>query len=129
MATTIAEHYADELVEWRRLIDFYDQEMDDLETKLVEVIRRNSIPGIAARVEQQQSFLNEIADEFDKLSASFTEQESVLKTDDSFVDDKDINIVTEKKQNELRRHMQQAEKTFLDRKHTCSNFLSGLLKR
>jgi hypothetical protein len=129
MATTIAEHYADELVEWRRLIDFYDQEMDDLETKLVDVIRRNSIPGIAARVEQQQSFLNEIADEFDKLSASFTEQESVLKTDDSFVDDKDINIVTEKKQNELRRHMQQAEKTFLDRKHTCSNFLSGLLKR
>lgn len=50
MGTTIAEFFKDELVEWNRLIAFYNWELDEFENKLADVIQRNTIPNIAAKV-------------------------------------------------------------------------------
>lgn len=129
MATTIAIYYTDELTEWNRLIAFYNHETDEFGAKLGEVIQRNSIPHIAAKVEEQQDKLNVISKKFNRLRAQIRKQEAALKTDRTFIDDTLINTETEKRQNELRRNMQLTEKEYIDTKYECYNFLSGTLKR
>ena len=129
MATTIAEHYTGELVDWGRLIAFYDQEATEFETKLAEVIQRNSIPNIAAKVEEQQDKLNVMMKKFNRIRIQIRKQGAALKTDSAFIDDKLIHAETEKKQNELRWDMQQTEKEYIDTRYACSEFLSERLKK
>jgi hypothetical protein len=129
MATTIAAHYTDELTDWSRLIDFYNQEATEFAGKLAEVIRRNSIPDIGTKVEAHQDRFNAIMKMFIRLRIQIHKQEIALKTDSVFIDDSLINEDIEKKQLELRRNMQQTEKEFVDTKYACSDFLSGILKK
>jgi hypothetical protein len=129
MPTTIASYYIDELTDWNESVIFYTEEMDEFEQKLEEVIRRNSIAGIAAKVETQQELLNQTLEKFYKIQQQIQQQETALKTDGTLVDDKAINNETEKQQNELRRNMEAAEKEYIDTKFNFYNFLSGILKK
>lgn len=129
MATTIAEYYLDELVDWNRTIAFYNHEMNEFEKKLAEVIQRNSIPGIAARVENEQHKLNAVSGKFFRLQAYMNQQRSSLKTDSTLVDDALIKKEIEKQQQELRQGMQQIEKEYIDAKYACQHFLSETLKK
>ena len=83
MATIMSKYYSDELVEWNRLIRFYRRETDEFGYKLSEVIQRNSIPNIAAKVEQHQDKLNKIKKKFSRLQKQIREQVTALKTDSS----------------------------------------------
>jgi hypothetical protein len=129
MPNTIAEYYADELVDWSHAISFYEDELDILEKKLGEVLRRNSIVDIAGKVEGQQNLLNKVSEKFYKLKVEFEQQEEVLKTDSTFIDNTFINVDTEKRQAEFRHKMQEAEKEYIDAKFDCYHFLSGTLKK
>lgn len=129
MATTIAEYFLDELVDWNRLIVFYNNEVDEFESKLGEVIQRNTIPNIAAKVENEQKKLNVVSGKFYKLQAQIKQQESSLKTDSTLIEDAQIKAEIEQHQNELRRSMQQIEKEYIDVKYACYNFLSETLRK
>lgn len=129
MPNTIAVYYTDELMEWKRLITFYNVEMAELENKLAEVIQRNTIPNIAAKVENHQDKLNAASEKFSWLEVQIQQQEAALKTNSTLIDDTLINTETEKRQNELRRNMQQVEKEYIDARYECHNFLSGTLKK
>ncbi|MGE5106671.1 MAG: hypothetical protein ACM3H8_03950 [Sphingobacteriales bacterium] len=129
MPNTIAVYYTDELMEWKRLITFYNVEMAELENKLAEVIQRNTIPNIAVKVENHQDKLNAASEKFSWLEIQIQQQEAALKTNSTLIDDTLINTETEKRQNELRRNMQQVEKEYIDARYECHNFLSGTLKK
>ncbi|HEY8659940.1 MAG TPA: hypothetical protein VIL78_12960 [Hanamia sp.] len=129
MATTISEYYTDELLDWNNSIVFYKNEMDEFTQKLGEVIRRNSIVGIAERVEEHQALLNKVGDKFYRIQIDIQQQGQALKSDSTLLDDRLINTETEKRQVELRSKMQAAEKEYIDVKFTCYNFLSGTLKK
>jgi len=129
MATTISEYYTDELLDWNNSIVFYKNEMDEFTQKLGEVIRRNSIVGIAERVEEHQTLLNKVGDKFYRIQIEIQQQGQALKSDSTLLDDRLINTETEKRQVELRSKMQAAEKEYIDVKFTCYNFLSGTLKK
>jgi hypothetical protein len=129
MATTISEYYTDELLDWNNSIVFYKNEMDEFTQKLGEVIRRNSIVGIAERVEEHQTLLNKVGDKFYRIQIEIQQQGQALKSDSTLLDDSLINTETEKRQVELRSKMQAAEKEYIDVKFTCYNFLSGTLKK
>jgi len=129
MATTISEYYTDELLDWNNSIVFYKNEMDEFTQKLGEVIRRNSIVGIAERVEEHQTLLNKVGDKFYRIQIDIQQQGQALKSDSTLLDDRLINTETEKRQVELRSKMQAAEKEYIDVKFTCYNFLSGTLKK
>lgn len=124
-----AEYYSDELVDWTNSIDYNYSEMHVLTEKLAEVIRRNSITGIAEKVELQQDKINRLQDKFRKLQFEIEQQETALKTDDTLIEDAKINAETEKRQSALRSHMQATEKEYIDVKFDCYNFLSGTLKK
>lgn len=129
MATTISEYYTDELLDWNNSIVFYKNEMDEFTQKLGDVIRRNSIVGIAERVEEHQTLLNKVGDKFYRIQIEIQQQGQALKSDSTLLDDRLINTETEKRQVELRSKMQAAEKEYIDVKFTCYNFLSGTLKK
>lgn len=129
MAATLAKYYMDELVEWNRAITSYLEEMNEFELKFGEVIQRNTIPDIAAKVEQQQDKLNRVSGNFHSLLGLTQRQEMALKTNNAFIDDALLTAETEKQQNELRRIMQQTEKEYIEKKHECNNFLSGTMKK
>jgi len=129
MATTIAEYFTDELSEWKRMIASYTQEMHGLTVKLAEVIQRNSIPGIAAKVENQQAKLNMVLKKIFRLQIQFQRQEEALKTDSTFIDDSLIKTETEKQQKDLRQRTQQVEREYSDIKNDCHNFLSEIFKK
>jgi hypothetical protein len=129
MPTTIAEYYSDELVDWNDSIQHYNEELDGLETKLEEVIRRNSIIGIAEKVEAHQFLINQVTDKFYALLLECKKQEDAIKKDNTFLDDSLIDRKIENQQAELRHQMQAAEKEVIDVKYDCYNFLSGILKK
>ena len=129
MATFLAEYYTDELIDWNRTIAFYDHEMGEFGKKLAEVVQRNTIPNIAAKVEVEQNKFNTVAQKFYKLQSLIHQQTVSLKTDSTLIDDSLIKSGTEQQQNEIRRTMQQIEREFIDTKYTCSEFLSETLKK
>ena len=129
MATSLAKYYMDELVDWNRAIASYLEELNEFELKLGEVIQRNTIPDIAAKVEDQQNKLNQVSGKFHSLPGLIQQQKIVLKTDNAFIEDALLTAETEKQQNDLRRIMQQTEKEYIEKKHECNNFLSGTMKK
>jgi hypothetical protein len=129
MATTITKYFTDELAGWKKTIAFYRQEMQGLTVKLSEVIQRNSIPGIAAKVEKQQDKLNAVIKKFARLQTQFRQQEKALKTDSTFIDDSLVEAETENGQKGLREVMLQAEREYIDAKYGCHNFLSEVFRK
>jgi peptidoglycan hydrolase CwlO-like protein len=127
MPTTIAEYYTDELINWNDTIIFYNEEMNYLTQQFAEVIQRNSIEGIAKKVEAHQDQLNGLSDKFYKLQIQIDEQKNALKTDSTYIDNGLIDEQIERRQLELRNKMRAAEKEYIDVKFTCDNFLSGTL--
>ncbi|WP_026898254.1 hypothetical protein [Daejeonella oryzae] len=129
MATNIAQYYSEEMVDWNDAITFYEEEIDDLQNKLLDVIRRNSIVDIAKKVGDHQILLNQVAERFRKLQYRIEQQESELKIDSSLVDNILINNTIETTQAELRREMYTIEKEYIDVKFDCYHFLSETLKK
>jgi hypothetical protein len=129
MATNIAEYYTEELIGWTNSIHFYTEEIDQIEEKLAEIIRRNSITDIAEKVEAQQIFLDEVSEKFSRLLFEFKDQEALLKKDGEFKEDNLIDLKTEDTQTDLRRKMKEMEKDYIDVKFNCANFLLGTLKK
>ena len=128
MAKTIAEHYSEELENWDQSIKFYATEMDHIESKLYEILRRNSVVGIAEKVNSYQILLGNLSEKFDSILESIEEQEAELKTDGQLLEDALINFETEKLQSELRQQMKGVEKKFITVKHDCNSFLTESLK-
>ena len=129
MATTIAEYYIAELLDWNNAIIFYNEEMEEIEQKLADVISRNSIVGIADKVEIQQNLLNNVSDKFYKIQNEIQEQSGSLQSDGKLKDDALITNEYELKQFEIRQKMNTVEKDYVDKKLNCYNFLSTTLKK
>jgi hypothetical protein len=125
----IAEYYIEELSEWYRVIGFYNSEMNEIESRLTEVIQRNTIPNIAARTEAELNKLNVISGKFNQLLLYIQQQEAALKTDSIVIEDSQIKLETEKMQNQVRHQMREAEKEYLDVKYACNNFLLDIIKK
>lgn len=128
MPNTIATYYTDELIDWNDSINFYIGEIAEFEQKLGDVVRRNSIVGIAEKVEVQQDKLNIVSEKFHTLLTAILQQEAALKTDSTLLDNSFISSEAANRQNELRQKMQDAEKKYIDAKYNCYNFLSQTVK-
>ena len=129
MPTNIAEYYISELLDWNNAIIFYNEEMEEIEQRLEEVINRNSIVGIADKVEVQQTLINEVSDKFYKLQNEIQEQSGSLQSDGKLKEDALISNDYELQQFEIRQKMNKVEKEYIDKKLNCYNFLSTTLKK
>lgn len=124
MSSGIAKYYADELAEWKRTITSYLPEMNEFEVKLEEVVQRNTIPDIGARVEQHQQKLNLASGKFYALETLIQHQEQAVKTKEAFIEDKLISTEIENEQARIRHEMREAEKEYVDTKYGCYSFFA-----
>lgn len=129
MANNIAAYYMDELMDWNHLITFFGQEMNEMTSKLSEVIQLNTIPDIADKVELEQAKINAVFEKFIRLQKQIAEQVKAFRTDGTLKSNEAIGNDTERWQHNFRNRMQEMEKEYVDIKYNCYNFLSDVLNK
>ncbi|MDE3213200.1 MAG: hypothetical protein KGM98_08195 [Bacteroidota bacterium] len=124
MAATIKDYYKEELSDWSNSINYYLKELAELSVQLEAVILRNSIVGIARKVEGHQEILNRSGEKFHGLQKEILLQLNLLNKDGEAQKEHAIQEEVERAQNELRRMMHFVSKEFMDAQFNCQNFLS-----
>ena len=128
MSKRISKHYYDELQNWFESIEFYIQAIIKLEERLNEIVLRNSIVDIAAKVEVHQLLLEKIMDKLHRIQTELKIHESELKVDEIFIDDEKITDEIDATHVALTEKVKSAEKEFIDVKYYCNSFLTETLK-
>ena len=126
MPSTIAEKYSVELLEMNELIVNYNSEMIIIAIKLNEIIRRDSIEGIAQKIEAFQFLLNRVTNEFHKIQIIIEFQVAMLKKDNYFIEDSQVNDTIGKQQAELRVILKDTVKQYISLKEDCNDFFSNI---
>lgn len=129
MPTTVSDYFLDELLEWNESAVFYIDEIEFITQKLGDVVRRNSVIGIAEKVEAQQIRINQSAEKFHRLQSDIRQQENALRSDSMLIEDALIGRETDRHQVDLRVKMHAVEKEYIDIKFDCYHFLAGTLKK
>lgn len=105
------------------------REMNEFVIKLNEVVQRNTIPGIGARVEVHHQKLNIIFGKLYRVKILIDQQEQALKKEDTFIDDKSISPDVEKEQRRIREDMRETEKEYVDIKYECYSFFADTITK
>lgn len=129
MSKKIAEYFLAELISWEQSFEFYKEEIGNLGIQLEEIIQRNSIVDIAAKVEAHQILLNEILDRFNKISVEIYKQKKQLQPISDVIADSDLSDQIRSQQDDVRILVQNAEKDYIDVKYFCYEFLSETLNK
>ncbi len=129
MSKVKSSYYYAELQSWLGSINFYTEQKLIIDAKLDEVIKRNSLIDIAAKVEAHQILLNEIIEKFNKIKMDIDSQLKSIKVDDNFIEDVSLNKELEESQTYLRQKISSAEKEYIDIKAYCFDFLSETLNK
>lgn len=129
MISSLASYYNNELEEWKDVLDFHVQEIEEFEVWLGEVIQGNTVPNLAAKAEHYFSAFAGQRQRFETLAGEVHGLRSQLLVDDEPVGDEHITPTIESTHNTLRQKMLEAEKGFLDLKYGCHQFISETLGR
>lgn len=124
MTTSIAEYYLDELYDWETSIDRYVEEIDDAEEWLKDVLRFNTIPDLAAKVEKHINQLFMSKQNLLYLKTFVQSFEKTLYKESAPVSNENITEDKKEKQKQLRTDMHSVEKEFLEATYKCDDFLA-----
>lgn len=124
MTTSIAEYYLDELYDWRTSIDLYVEQISDAEGSLKDIVRFNTIPDLAAKVEHFLSQLFISKQNLLYLKTFVQSFERKLYREHTPVSNESITEDLKEKQNQLRKDMHSVEKEYLEVKYNCDQFLA-----
>jgi hypothetical protein len=129
MSKDITQHYLDELENWGESIVFYTSSIEKLHEHLNQIIIRNSIVDIAAKVEVHQLLLEKINTKLNQLKVEIHEQESVLMKGGNLLENSEMTNEIDLQQSNLTARVKSCEKEFIDVKYYCNEFLSETLKK
>ena len=129
MSKNKSEYFLEELKSWLNTIELHKKQKVLLDRSLEDIVRRNSLIDIAAKVEAHQILLNEVAIKLKALEERIHHQELTLKPENILIEDALLTTEMEQIQTELRQHTLTAEKEFIDIKYYCHDFLSDTLKK
>jgi hypothetical protein len=128
MTTSIAEYYLNELYDWKGAADLYIEEIDESEEWLEILLKLDSVPPFAAKVEHylDQLFLSKEA--LFKLRSDIQSAERRLYKNQIPLFNEHItdNIKTQRKQ--LRVEVHRIEKEYLDIKYERDAFLADAIE-
>jgi len=125
----IASFYDEELNSWIEAINYFILEITELEKRLEDIIYRNNIVEIAAKVSVHQLILNKSKVKYLNLKDEFLKQKTILKTNEILIEDSMITKEIEKSMKDYSLQIKQMEKQFADVKYICNEFLSDMLKK
>ena len=129
MSKKIASFYEDELNRFTLSISFYLEEILKIENSLDGIVRRNSIVGIAAKVEVHQLMLNKVSDKLKLLLDELRSFKVVLKPNGVLLKN---DAITKEMENQIKimsTSFKNTEQEYTDVKYYCNNFLDEMLKK
>ena len=129
MSKNKSSYFIEELNSWLNTIQLHKDQKILLDRSLEDIVKRNSLIEIAAKVEAHQILLNEVSIKIQKLEERIHQQEKVLKPDNILIEDGLVSPEMDHTQTELRQNTLTAEKEFIDIKYYCHDFLSDTLKK
>ncbi len=129
MAKKLTLYYDDELNSWIESVHFYLSEIHALGIRLDEIIARNSIVDIAAKVEVHQLLLNKINKKLGDLLLELKEQHSLIQKKKNENADAIIQKALEKEVKKMSLIFKKLEREYVDIKYYCNEFLSDILKK
>lgn len=128
MTMSIAEYYLNELSHWRSTIDLYLEEIDDFEEWLQSILRFDSIPALAAKVEHFLAGLLLSKDNLLRLKAFIESAEQKFYKDDVPVNNDVVTDELRTNHKQLRAAMHKVEKEYLAVKYDCDEFLASAVE-
>ncbi len=129
MRKKIASFYNEELNSWIDAINYIFIEIAELEKRLEDIVSRNSIVDIAAKVEVHQLILNKSKGKCVSLKDEFLKQKAMLIVNKKLLADNMVTKEIEKSMRDYSLKIKQLEKQFIDVKYICNEFLSDMLKK
>ena len=129
MRKKIASFYNEELNSWIDAINYIFIEIAELEKRLEDIVSRNSIVDIAAKVEVHQLILNKSKGTCVSLKDEFLKQKAMLIVNKKLLADNMVTKEIEKSMRDYSLKIKQLEKQFIDVKYICNEFLSDMLKK
>ncbi len=115
--------YRDEMKDWDKLLKFYDDEIGVFESRLEEVVTKNTGSGLLGEAEHFQNQFILQKEQFDLLQHDINEQKT--KTEASILQgNKPGHTPSSEEQHLLRNKIHSAEKIFVETKHGFYRFLS-----
>lgn len=124
MNTEISKHFSAQLQDWIDAIYFDLGLSSRLSDRLEEVIRRNTIVGIADKVEVYQNQLHEVERKLYIIEEKINQQKSLISKNGIEFDNAEIDQNTRHLQMQLSRKMKRVENEFIRAKFDCNTFLS-----
>lgn len=124
MNTEISKHFSAQLQDWIDAIYFDLGLSSRLSDRLEEVIRRNTIVGIADKVEVYQNQLHDVERKLYIIEEKINQQKSLISNDGIEFDNAEIDQNTRHQQMQLSRKMKRVENEFIRAKFDCNTFLS-----
>jgi hypothetical protein len=129
MSKKITSFYDDELNIKKVSLLFYLDEINKLEKSLNEIIMRNSIVDIAAKVEVHQLLLSKMTNKFNGCLTEIKQQKLDIRKDDELISDKEVTKLIENQMSLFSINFKHLEQEYIDIKYYCNNFLEEMLKK
>lgn len=128
MNYSIAEFYINEQEEWKDSIEFYLEYIDETEEWLNEITRYDTVIHLAAKVEHHLNQLQVSKLDFFRQQSGIEVLKKQLLLKNLPLENEQISAGIHQQQKTLRENMHSLEKTFLDTKYSCNEFLASTLQ-
>lgn len=129
MSKKISAFYNDEANSWITSLNFYEEEIKSIEQEMDDIISRNSVINIAAKVEVHQIILNKILAKLLVQQKNIIEFIGHLKVENELIEDQQVTDHLEQEMRLLALGFKLFEQEFIDIKYHCNLFLIDILKR
>ncbi len=123
MSSEISRYFSEQLKDCNEAIYFDLGISSKLSERLEEVIRRNTIVDIAAKVEVYQKKLNDIERKLYALEAMVKRQEKLIHDNQATNINAEVNDDIKLRQQLIARKMKKTESDFIGVKFNCNAFL------
>lgn len=125
---SIAEYYLDELYDWKSSVDLYLEEIDESEEWLEILVKFDTVPAFAAKVEHYLNQLFLSKENLRKLIYAIKSAEKTLYKNQTPIFNEFITEDIKTKHKQLREKMHGAEKEYIDIKYERDTFLADAIE-
>ena len=128
MTTSIAEYYLNEFYDWKSAFDLYIEEIEESEEWLEMLLKLDTVPAFAAKVEHylNQLFLSKA--DLLRLRSAIQSGERILYKDQAPVIDEFITNEIKTQHKQLRLQVHRIEKEYLEIKYERDAFLADAIE-
>ncbi|HEX6334362.1 MAG TPA: hypothetical protein VFZ78_09050 [Flavisolibacter sp.] len=127
--TTIADYFINEIDDWNHSIDFYLEELEELDEWLLEIRHSDLVAPLDGTLEHHMSQLFFTRQVLLAKRREINEWEHRLYVDRLPLSNQSITPAMKERQKQLRDGMKDAELEILETKYSCDDFIADMVSK